>query len=321
MIRLRATPNLPNRLLAGATYVYFRFSIINKQNHRMSTLLKMLLGWLIFFLITWYGCVRPCCGADGGTALEDPTTEEPAIDSTTVDRYPIESRYGIAAVTTNEEEGYAALREKLIREGRSNDLLEITGFYYPGEVAPEGFENMGLARAAEVAKLLDPGIPRDRIQLRARLLGENQEAPAANALVRAADFKWVDTPEPDDEPDEVEVEELEDRIVITFPFRAATKDRVEPEIDEYLTRLAAQMQQDAAMRIQITGHTDNISSDEYNMGLGQRRADYLKDILVAKGVAADRVTTRSRGESQPVASNASEAGRAENRRAELVILE
>ena len=319
MIRLRATPNIPNRFWPGQ--LYFRFSIINKQIHRMSTLLKMLLGWLIFFLITWYGCVRPCCGADAGTALEDPTTEEPAIDSTAVDRYPIESRYGIAAVTTNEEEGYAALRERLIREGRSNDLLEITGFYYPGEVAPEGFENMGLARAAEVAKLLDPGIPRDRIQLRARLVGENQDAPAENALVRAADFKWVDTPEPDDEPDEVEVEELEDRIVITFPFRAATKDRVEPAIDDYLTRLAARMQQDSEMRVQITGHTDNISSDEVNMRLGQRRADYLKDILVAKGVAADRITTRSRGKSQPVASNDTEAGRAENRRAELVILE
>jgi outer membrane protein OmpA-like peptidoglycan-associated protein len=281
----------------------------------------MLLGWLIFFLVTWYGCVRPCCVADPGAVSEEPQTEEPAPDPTADPRYPIESQYGLAAVTTNEDEGYAALRERLVREAQSNEILEVTGFYYPGEVAPEGFENMGLARAAEVAKLLDPSIPRDRIQLRARLLGEGQEAPASGALVRAADFSWVEAKPADEGDDEVEVEELEDRIVITFPFRAATKDRVEPEIDDYLTRLAARMQQETDMRVQITGHTDNISSDEFNMRLGQQRADYLKNILVKKGVAADRITTRSRGESQPVASNDTEAGRAENRRAELVILE
>ena len=286
----------------------------------MPTLLKMLLGWLIFFLITWYGCVRPCCGTDVEAGLDETEQEEAAPDSVAA-TYPLETRYGLAAVTPGE--GYEGLRERLTREAQSrDDLLEITGFYYEGEPAPEGFENMGLARAAAIADLLSPPLDRDRLQLRARLVGEGQEAPSADMALNAASLSWVAPPDPEDDPeDEVAVEELEDRIVITFPFRAATKDRVEPEIDDYLTRLAAQMQQDPAMRVQITGHTDNVSSEEFNRELGQRRADYLKGILVAKGVAADRITTRSRGESQPVASNETEAGRAENRRAELVILE
>ncbi|MEK9721040.1 MAG: OmpA family protein, partial [Quisquiliibacterium sp.] len=64
----------------------------------------------------------------------------------------------------------------------------------------------------------------------------------------------------------------------------------------------------------VVGHTDSVGTDAYNMALSLRRADSVKAYLVSKGVAADRIRTAGRGESQPVASNETEEGRAKNRR-------
>ncbi len=72
--------------------------------------------------------------------------------------------------------------------------------------------------------------------------------------------------------------------------------------------------------IQIAGHTDSTGSEEYNMQLSQRRADAVKNALVGKGVDPGRMTTIGYGESKPVASNATEAGRQQNRRVEIRII-
>lgn len=74
------------------------------------------------------------------------------------------------------------------------------------------------------------------------------------------------------------------------------------------------------MRVEIQGYTDNIGSEEYNMKLGEKRAQSVKDYLVSRGVSADRLTTRSFGESQPIADNKTAAGRAINRRVEFKVL-
>ena len=69
--------------------------------------------------------------------------------------------------------------------------------------------------------------------------------------------------------------------------------------------------------VAVSGHTDSVGSDAYNVKLGQRRADVVKDYLVSKGVPGSKITTKSFGESQPVASNKTADGRAKNRRAEV----
>jgi len=69
--------------------------------------------------------------------------------------------------------------------------------------------------------------------------------------------------------------------------------------------------------MEIDGHTDSIGSEEYNMALGKRRADAVQTYFVSKGIRPERLTTRSFGESRPVASNDTEEGRQANRRVEL----
>ena len=71
--------------------------------------------------------------------------------------------------------------------------------------------------------------------------------------------------------------------------------------------------------MQVIGHTDSTGTQSYNMDLSQRRARAVAGILTAGGVAPNRIAASGMGPSQPVASNATEAGRAQNRRVEIVI--
>jgi len=69
--------------------------------------------------------------------------------------------------------------------------------------------------------------------------------------------------------------------------------------------------------MEIDGHTDSVGPEDYNQGLGQRRAEAVRSYLVSKGLRSSRLTARSFGESRPVASNDTEEGRQTNRRVEL----
>jgi outer membrane protein OmpA-like peptidoglycan-associated protein len=75
------------------------------------------------------------------------------------------------------------------------------------------------------------------------------------------------------------------------------------------------------MKIQIQGHTDNIGSLEYNMGLSEKRARVVKRYLIDKGIDGARISTIGYGFTQNRASNNSASGRAQNRRAEIVLVE
>lgn len=70
---------------------------------------------------------------------------------------------------------------------------------------------------------------------------------------------------------------------------------------------------------EIVGHTDSIGSVKYNQKLGLRRANAVKNWLVKQGVSPNRIITSSKGELNPIASNKTKAGRAQNRRAVVVI--
>lgn len=69
----------------------------------------------------------------------------------------------------------------------------------------------------------------------------------------------------------------------------------------------------------IEGHTDSTGSDSYNLDLSRRRAEVVRDFLASNGISADRIVARGYGESYPVTTNTTEAGRQQNRRVEVVI--
>lgn len=86
-----------------------------------------------------------------------------------------------------------------------------------------------------------------------------------------------------------------------------------------IDKLAAFMQQYPERKVRIEGYTDSVGSDAANQELSARRADAVRVALINLGISADRISTRGYGESMPVASNDSAAGRQMNRRVEIVL--
>jgi outer membrane protein OmpA-like peptidoglycan-associated protein len=71
--------------------------------------------------------------------------------------------------------------------------------------------------------------------------------------------------------------------------------------------------------VRIEGHTDSVGSDDLNQRLSERRADAVRDALMARGTPSERIRTRGFGETQPIAGNDDPGGRQQNRRVEIVV--
>lgn len=110
-------------------------------------------------------------------------------------------------------------------------------------------------------------------------------------------------------------------IVIGAINFAFNKSDITPEAKKILDLIAASLneQVNSSRTIDVTGNTDAIGSEAYNTKLGQDRADQAKAYLVSKGVAESRINARTAGESDPLAPNTTDNGRATNRRV-LVML-
>lgn len=86
-----------------------------------------------------------------------------------------------------------------------------------------------------------------------------------------------------------------------------------------LDKLAKVLKNNPDTNINIYGHTDSTGKDSYNQSLSERRANAVRDYLVSKGISSSRMYPMGMGESSPVASNDTDAGRAKNRRVEFAI--
>jgi len=121
----------------------------------------------------------------------------------------------------------------------------------------------------------------------------------------------------------MEVERLKDDLLrvsvsseASFAFDRAD---IKPEFKPTLDKVAAVLRDDPNVRITIIGFTDSVGSEEYNQRLSERRARATADYLISRGVSASQIASKGLGESEPRASNSTEAGRAQNRRVEIYL--
>ena len=103
---------------------------------------------------------------------------------------------------------------------------------------------------------------------------------------------------------------------ILFPYDSA---ELTPEARSNLRKLADSLQAETRTNVMIVGHTDSEGSDPYNQRLSERRGRSALDHLSNLGVTSSRLTSRGRGEAEPIASNGTDEGRRKNRRVEVAI--
>lgn len=123
--------------------------------------------------------------------------------------------------------------------------------------------------------------------------------------------------------DDVTIVNTGDRLIVSLPqdiLFDVDSAQVFPALRSDLLKVSDSLQNYPNSTVQVIGHTDNSGGASYNQGLSERRANSVADVLLDGGVSFNRIQAFGRGEDQPVASNLTTEGKAQNRRVEIVIL-
>ncbi len=135
------------------------------------------------------------------------------------------------------------------------------------------------------------------------------------------EYTEMDLPSTPNQTYEVEINiEAPTDFVLENVFFDTGKATLKPTSNKALNNLDDVLKLKNTMVVEIQGHTDNVGKPEDNMKLSQQRAEAVKAFLVSKGIDTKRVTAKGYGDTSPVENNATESGKAKNRRTSLKVL-
>lgn len=271
---------------------------------------------IILWLVVGY-FIKPCFdtkfGCDTGTSgiisSDSESSDESNLSSGDATRAsgPLLFNWDKAGAVTGD--GWDARRQAILDGLKEGEKLEITGNYRANESNTTDFDNLGLARANDIAALFKPPLTDDQISLRGQLV--NEEEGDKTSLFKSAEFRNLRNTKA--------IKEIDDRTLIYFPFNSTNKLK-DAEVEAYLDDVAARVKA-SGERVQLTGHTDSKSSSASNVILGQRRADIVKRYLMSKGVDSAKIIASSKGETEPAdGAYVDNKESAANRRTELQII-
>ena len=197
----------------------------------------------------------------------------------------------------------------LATKGHQGDTLVITGFYRANEA---NGEKLALARAASIRDMLAPEFPVNRVKLAVKLVDDGLADGAGPK--ESAELSWLKMML---KKEDSAIIESDQDVILLFPYNSTEKER-DPKVDAYLKDLC-EKHKTTTVTFTVVGHTDDVGSDESNLAFGAARAKSVAKILRSNGIAASRITTNSKGESEPVAPNDTEEGRHQNRRVVITV--
>ena len=134
--------------------------------------------------------------------------------------------------------------------------------------------------------------------------------------INALELKEIDITSAEEKPKQITI--VLDEREVHFGFN---KSEVGPEFNDLLTNLKEFVEENDYV-VMIVGHTDSIGSNKYNFGLSERRAESAKKRLLELGLSPERILgIEGRGEEEPIETNETKEGRAQNRRVEFILKE
>lgn len=264
----------------------------------------LILLWLLLGIFYWF-CKESCCG----DKVIDKTAVSKVKEVVPIKRPTIKKLTPISFACSDDQPStdpaWVKFRDSLLTNLKADSKLEITGLYSVDEDY-SGSSDLGLARAKNVLKLFD-NLDSEKVSVSSGKKGDRCLQEELNNLIA---FRYLKNTK--------SVKEVDDRTLIYFPFNSTDKldDKdVESYLDDVAKRVVA-----SGERVKLTGHTDDVDSDAFNLALGERRATVVSNYLIRKGVNPSKIMIRSKGEREPIGDNTTEEGRAQNRRTELQIL-
>ncbi len=187
----------------------------------------------------------------------------------------------------------------------------VNGLYGEKETNKSIFPNLGIARAQSVKKLLaEYGCPEKQISIAALM------SPMTNdsLMIGGANYTFMDTP--NGTPDLTK--SLDKTITLYFDTNANTLT-LSDEQRAFFADLITYLNKNPKATIGLTGHTDNKGDEAKNVKLSQERAAFVKQYLADNNINAAQIVPTGKGPNAPVADNATDVGRAKNRRVELAL--
>jgi outer membrane protein OmpA-like peptidoglycan-associated protein len=252
-------------------------------------------GYTVWCANFWHDyCKSRCCG-DDVTAMAETTgvplfnwnNERPVSDP----KFPV-------------------WKKSMLAKGGQGDTLVITGHYRASE--PNG-EKLALARAEALKSMMSPEIPANRIRLTTKLMPEDGLAEGA-APKESAGFSWSKMILA---ANQGAIIEADNAITILFPSNSTVRDR-DMAVEDYLKKLV-EKHKATTNTFAVVGFTDDVGEADVNQKLGLGRAKSIGQFLSKNGIADNRISVNSKGEADPVADNATEDGRHQNRRVVITV--
>ncbi len=193
----------------------------------------------------------------------------------------------------------------------------LTGYYNAEEKNDTKFENLGIARAEAVKSILvQKGVPAGNIFTSGALNSAGKYTMSADTLYGGVDFgvQLLDTGK---------MVELKEDVLIqprTVYFETGKNSIIiTDELNNYLLNAEKYLATHTDKKLLLTGHTDNVGDPAKNAELSKERAGFVKAQLEKRSIAAAQIETEGKGDAVPIADNATEEGRAQNRRVEIKI--
>jgi OOP family OmpA-OmpF porin len=184
-----------------------------------------------------------------------------------------------------------------------NKNLIVAGHYKANEKNNSGFENLGLARAEELKKLLiSKGVPDKNIFTRS-LLDEVLVFNPADTLVGGISITF----------NNAAADDLFEPLTVYFNTGKNTLP-VDTVFTNYIEKVKTWLQNHTDKKLLVTGYTDNAGDADKNMQLSVNRAAFVKNELSRMGISAGQIESSGKGINEPAADNNTEEGRAKNRR-------
>ncbi len=274
-----------------------------------------------------------CCSACRLPAKVAPTKEKVIAPVTTTPKataYPFAVNSGSFAININDNYNFDAsastilmpLSEKVtgaldslksFLNANPNKSIAIVGYYTADETNDTAYPNLGVARANAIKNhFVANGIPSVQINT----IGKLNNEMIAKDNIYLGPVAYSITEKTDTEADELTTlyNKIKANPLVLYFDNAKTSIRLNAEQRQKIADISRYLDKVPTAQVNIVGHADNTGNKAINYRLGQERADFAKNFFVKNGIAASRINTASKGQTQPIASNATEAGRNKNRR-------
>ncbi|WP_299761381.1 OmpA family protein [uncultured Dokdonia sp.] len=202
--------------------------------------------------------------------------------------------------------------------GNDGKYLDITGHYTSDEKNTSAFPNLGIARANAVKNYLSSkGISSKQINI----FGKEDNSLVPDGSIFKGPISYLihgRAPNTDAASENKELEDLKKRInddpLILYFENAQASINLTAEQRQKIADISRYLDKIESSSITIEGHTDNSGKRATNIPLGKKRADFVKGFFQRNGIPEAKIITTSKGPDEPIASNATEEGRAKNRR-------